>query len=330
MKELLISVTNFFRDPIAWSALEQRIVPRLFTGKTTADQLRVWVPGCATGEEAYSIAMLLSEYANTAIEQPSMQVFATDLDERAIAAARDGLYSEADIGDISEERLQRFFHRGNDGYRIKRDLREMVLFAHHNLLKDPPFSHLDLISCRNLLIYLNRSIQERVVETFHFALRPGGYLFLGTSESPDGSNDLFLRIDAAAHVYETRTVTSRLAIPVTEAPITVPRLQTRAPERRAAEKISPADLHHRLLEQYAPPSVVITEEHNVVHMSERAGRYMQIRGGEPSRDLITLVRPELRPDLRTALHQSMKDRANVDIRGIAVMFEQGMSRVDIS
>src|SRR5262249_41813392 len=280
MKELLISVTNFFRDPVAWSALEQRIVPRLFMGKANTDQLRVWVPGCATGEEAYSIAMLLSEYGNSTLDQPSIQVFATDLDERAIAAARDGLYSVADIGDISEDRLQRFFHRGTDGYRIKRELREMVLFAHHNLLKDPPFSHLDLISCRNLLIYLNRSIQERLIETFHFALRPGGFLFLGTTESPDGTNELFLRIDANAHVYESRTVTSRLAIPVADAPITVPKLTARTPEPRPPEKISPADMHQRLLEQYAPPSLIVTEDHNIVHMSERAGRYLQIRGGE--------------------------------------------------
>ena len=330
MKELLISVTNFFRDSIAWTALEQRIIPRLFLNKGNADQVRVWVPGCATGEEAYSIAMLLAEYGAISIDQPAIQVFATDLDERAIATARDGLYSEADVADVSEERLQRFFHRGTDGYRIKRELREMVLFAHHNLLKDPPFSHLDLISCRNLLIYLNRSIQERVVETFHFALRPSGYLFLGTSESPDGTNDLFLRIDTTAHVYESRTVTSRLAIPFADAPITVPKLPARTPEPRPPEKISPADLHQRLLEQYAPPSVIVTEDHNVVHMSDRVGRYMQLRGGEVSRDLLTLVRPELRPDLRTALHQSAKARATIEVRNVLVPLEDGSHHVDIS
>ncbi|HXI27421.1 MAG TPA: CheR family methyltransferase [Vicinamibacterales bacterium] len=330
MKELLISVTNFFRDPSAWAAIEQRIVPRLFTNKAATDQVRVWVPGCATGEEAYSIAILLAEYGAIALDQPTVQVFATDLDERAIAVARDGIYSEADIADVSDERLQRFFHRANHGYRIRRELREMVLFAHHNLLKDPPFSHLDLISCRNLLIYLNRSIQERLIETFHFALRPGGYLFLGTSESPDGAADLFLRIDATAHVYETRTVTSRLAIPVTERSITVPSLPTRLAEPRGAEKISPADLHQRLLEQYAPPSVVVTENHTVIHMSDRAGRYMHLRGGEPSRDLLTLVRPELRPDLRTALHQAMTARAAVEVRNVLVALDDGHHRIDVA
>ena len=330
MKELLISVTNFFRDPIVWAALEQRIIPRLFLNKSNADQVRVWVPACATGEEAYSIAMLLAEYAAISLDQPSIQVFATDLDEGAIATGREGLYTEADVADVSEERLQRFFQRGTDGYRIKRELREIVLFAHHNLLKDPPFSHLDLISCRNLLIYLNRSIQERVVETFHFALRPGGYLFLGTSESPDGANDLFLRVDTTAHVYESRTVTSRLAIPLADAPITVPKLPARTPEPRPPEKISPADLHQRLLEQYAPPSAIVTEDHNVVHMSDRVGRYMQLRGGEVSRDLLTLVRPELRPDLRTALHQAAKARATIEVRNVVVPLDDGKHSVDIS
>ena len=218
MRDLLISVTNFFRDPAAWTVLEQRIIPRLLLNKTSGDQIRVWVPGCATGEEAYSLAMLLAEHATIAVDRPTIQIFATDLDERAVALAREGLYTEADIADISEDRLQRFFQQDAQGYRVRRELRELVLFAHHNVLKDPPFSHLDLISCRNLLIYLNRSIQERLIETFHFALRPGGYLFLGTSESPDGTNDLFQRVDANAHIYESRMVTSRLALPLTETP----------------------------------------------------------------------------------------------------------------
>jgi two-component system, chemotaxis family, CheB/CheR fusion protein len=330
MKELLISVTNFFRDPAAWQTLDERIVPRLFLNKAAADQVRVWVPGCATGEEAYSIAMLLAEHAHTASNEPTIQVFATDLDERAIATAREGLYSEADIADLSEDRVQRFFHLRSDGYHVRRELREMVLFAHHNVLKDPPFSHVDLISCRNLLIYLNHSIQERVLQTFHFALRPGGYLFLGTSESPDGTASLFLRIDANAHLYESRSVASRLAIPLLEPPITMPRLPVRAPEQRAAEKISPPELHQRLLEQYAAPSVIVTEDHTVVHLSDRAGRFLQIRGGEPSRDLLSLVRAELRPDLRTALYQAAKARATIDVRHVLVPLEDGAHRVDIS
>ena len=185
MKELLISVTNFFRDPAAFDALNVRILPRILSNTDRQDQIRVWVPGCATGEEAYSIAMLLAEHAGAAPDQPPVQVFATDLDEQAIAAAREGFYTNADVADVSEERLLRFFVREPGGYRVRRDLRETVLFAVHNVIRDPPFSHLDLISCRNLLIYLNRPVQERVIETFHFALRPGGFLFLGPSESAE-------------------------------------------------------------------------------------------------------------------------------------------------
>ena len=195
LKELLISVTNFFRDPEVYVALERKIVPELFQSKRPLDQVRVWVAGCATGEEAYSIGMLLAEFAAALPEPPRIQIFASDLDDRAVAVAREGVYTDAEVADVSHERLQRFFLREAGGYRIRRELRELVLFAVHNVVKDPPFSHLDLLACRNLLMYLIRSIQERLLETFHFALRPGGFLLLGTSESPDGAGDLFVARD---------------------------------------------------------------------------------------------------------------------------------------
>jgi len=331
MKELLISVTNFFRDRAAFDALAARVVPRLFEAWPGHDQVRVWVPGCATGEEAYSVAMLLAEHASAAPEPLGVQVFATDLDERAIAKAREGLYTDAEVADVSEERLKRFFHREPDGYRVDRGLRESVLFAHHNLITDPPFSHIDLIACRNLLIYLNRSVQSRVMETFHFALRPGGYLFLGASESPDGRNDLFMTIDKDAHLYESRTVTSR-PTPHTSEPVLAhahlfppPRAEVRAPERFA-----PADVHQRLLEQYASPSLVATEHHQVVHMSATVGRYLRVAAGEPSADLMQLIRPELRAELRLALHEAARQRTAVDIRPLSLTLEGVQRAVNIS
>ena len=313
MKELLISVTSFFRDPKAFDMLERLVIPRLIEYRTAADHVRVWVAGCATGEEAYSVAMLLAETAAAAVDPPALQVFATDLDEHALAVAREALYSKTDVSDVPEERLQRFFLREAGGYRVRRELREIVLFAHHNVIKDPPFSHLDLIACRNLLIYLNRSIQERLVETFHVALRPGGYLFLGTSESPDG-DDLFAIVDKEAHISQSRVVANRPLRPLAGlTPLTLVR-DTRPALAPPPERLSPADLHQRLLEQYAPPSIVVTEEHSVVHVSERAGRYLQVPGGEPSRDVMRLIRPELRLDLRAALHQAAKARAAVHVR----------------
>jgi two-component system CheB/CheR fusion protein len=329
MKELLISVTNFFRDPAAFDTLNGRILPRLIANRSAQDQVRVWVPGCATGEEAYSIAMLLAEHAGASRDQPLIQLFATDLDEDALAAARDAFYTNAEVADISQERLLRFFSREPGGFRVRRDLRELVLFAVHNVIRDPPFSHLDLISCRNLLIYLNRPVQERVIETFHFALRPGGYLFLGPSESPETPHDLFVVADKAAHIYESRAVTSRVMMPAAEQITLQPRLSHRGPEARSSDRISPGDLHQRLLERYAPPSLVITEDHLVVHLSERVGRFLQVLGGEPTRDLMKMVRPDLRGDLRTALHQATLGRRNVEVRDVAVTLEDGEHVVDI-
>jgi two-component system, chemotaxis family, CheB/CheR fusion protein len=328
MKELLISVTSFFRDPAAFEALAERVVPKLFASKSSHEQIRVWVPACATGEEAYSLAILLAEHVGAA-DPPAIQIFATDLDEHAIKIARDAFYSDADVVDVSHERRHRFFTREPGGYRVRRDLRETVLFAHHNVIKDPPFSHLDLISCRNLLIYLNRSIQERVIETFHFALRAGGHLLLGLSESPDTTNELFATVDKLAHIYESRTVTTRAALPLSTQGLIVPAKPPRHQDLRVTDRISPGELHHRLLERYAPPSIVTTDEHNVVHMSENAGRYLAMPGGEPTRDVLRLVKPDLRPDLRTALHQALHEKTAVTVTDIAVMLEDAERRVTI-
>jgi two-component system, chemotaxis family, CheB/CheR fusion protein len=327
MKDLLISVTHFFRDPDAFLVLEQKVVPRLFANKGRGDQVRVWVPGCATGEEAYSIGMLLSEYLDGRIDPPHIQIFATDLDEEAIAAAREGFYTEADVVDVPDKRLERFFHREPSGYRVKRELREMMLFAHHNVIKDPPFSYLDFISCRNLLIYLNRTAQERVLETFHFALRPSGLLMLGPAESPDGSADLFAPFDRTAHLYESRTVTSRVVLP--EAPKVTPiRPTMRSAETRPVERFAPI-AHHRLLEEYAPPSLIVTEDNTIVHISSRAATYLQMSAGEPSHDLLRLLRPELRVEVRTALFQAAKERTSFEVKNVRVVIDGATRHVDI-
>ncbi len=331
MKELLISVTSFFRDPAAFEALAVGVVPRMFEARAGHGQVRVWVPGCATGEEAYSLAILLAEHASTAADPLAIQIFATDLDERAIAKARDGFYTDAEVADVSEARLKRFFRREPEGFRVRRDLRETVLFAHHNLIKDPPFSHIDLIACRNLLIYLNRSAQDRVLETFHFALRPGGYLFLGASESPEGRHGLFLPFDKEAHVYEARGVTSRAPLHVAEPPVGIGRLfQPPHPEVRRTERFAPADVHQRLLEQYASPSLVATDQHQVVHMSARAGRFLHVGPGEPSGDLMHLIRPELRGDLRIALHEAARRRAPVQVRALPITLDGVERAVNVS
>jgi two-component system CheB/CheR fusion protein len=330
IRELLISVTRFFRDPDAFAALAANVLPRVFKPNALPDHVRVWVPGCATGEEAYSVAMLLAEYAAHLPAPPALQIFATDLDDRAIAVARDGLYSDADVADLSEERLAHFFTREAGGYRISRELRECVLFAPHNVIKDPPFSHLDLISCRNLLIYLTRPIQERLLETFHFALRPGAFLFLGSSESPDGSGHLFAKVDQSPHVYESRPLSSRPRLPQIDTPLTLSRKPARPADPRVANRVIPIDLHQRLLEQLAPPSLIVTDEHDLVHISEGARQYLQVAAGEPTHDLLRLVRPELRHELRTALHTAMRHGAPVDVQGVRVVIDDTECEVNLS
>ncbi|MDX6693479.1 MAG: two-component system, chemotaxis family, CheB/CheR fusion protein [Blastocatellia bacterium] len=334
LKDLLISVTNFFRDGEAFEALERGFIRRLFEGKAAGEQVRVWVAGCATGEEAYTMAMMLAEFTENVVGAPTAQVFATDIDEQAISTARAGLYTNADVADISPERLRRFFIKEPNGYRVRRELREMVLFAHHNLIKDPPFLHLDLVSCRNLLIYFNRTAQERVMQVFHFALNPGGFMFLGSSESVDGSTDLFMTVDKEAHIYQSRAVAARLPLPVNDHAVTRRVAEQRhkdesLQETRAIERLSYADLHQRLVEQYVPPSVVVNEEYDIVHLSERAGRYMQVAGGEPSHNLLKMVRPEIRMELRTALYQAVQKRASVEARGVAVPFEDRTRLVNL-
>lgn len=324
LKDLLISVTNFFRDREAFDALQRRVIPKLFENRSADDQVRVWIAGCATGEEAYSIAILLAEYAAAHPDAPAVQLFATDIDEAAIATARDGAYTWNDAADVSPERLRRFFTKESTVYRVCKELREIILFAHHNIIKDPPFSHVDLVSCRNLLIYLNRTAQQRVLNVIHFALNPGGYLFLGASESIEGFGDLFATVDEDAYLFQSRAVAARLALPIPD--LSVPtRAELRIQENRHAEqlreRLSAADLHQRLLEQYAPPSIVINEKQDIVHLSERAGRYLHYTGGDPSHNVLKAIRPELRVELRAALDQAVQQRTTVEAPRLALRID---------
>ncbi len=304
--DLLISVTTFFRDAEACGELKTQVLPRLFEAKEPTDTVRIWVPGCATGEEVYSLAMLLLEEASRHPIRPAIQVFGSDLDARALAIAREGLYPAAIEADVSEDRLRRFFLQEGDHYRVRRELRDIVLFAAHSLLKDPPFSRIDLISCRNLLIYLDRELQQQVCSTFHYALNPGGYLLLGGSESAENPPGLFRSIDRKARIYQT---TGRPG----DKPRLLPRLLGglgvhehyaaggRSPSTTVA--LTEAAMHRQAIEKAAPPSVLVDSSHRVVHLSENAGRFLQPLGGPLTDDVVDLVRPELRFELRSALHR---------------------------
>ena len=316
LDDLLISVTNFFRDPDAFAVLAAA-VPRLFEGKGPDAEVRVWVAGCATGEEAYSVAMLLMEHAATLPEAPRVQVFATDLSEEAIGTARAGSYPESIEADVSPERLRRFFAHENGRYRVAEPLREAVLFAPHSLLVDPPFSRLDLVTCRNLLIYFQRDLQQQALALFHYALRPGGLLFLGTSESTGGGPDLFGVVDKKARLYRRLDVETPppalphvprvLVTPVPGGNGAPPPVAERPPSGPPRPVGEAERLHRALREETAPPSVLVGEGGDVAHVSDGAARFLQVTAGAPSRQLARMLRPELRAAVQSALFQARRD-----------------------
>jgi two-component system CheB/CheR fusion protein len=332
LNDLLIGVTNFFRDREAFETLERDVIPAIFRDRKAGDEVRTWVAGCSTGEEAYSVAMLLADQAALTTNPPAYQVFASDIDASAIATARTGLYPISIVTDVPPTRLRQHFTRDDGRYHIRKALRDRILFAEHNLLRDPPFSRIDLVTCRNLLIYLNRDIQQRVLETFHFALKPGGFLFLGSSESAEAVDELFIAVDKKNRIYRARATVRTL--PQHRSQQGTP-LRLNLPEPRtltavAGRTSSPAEVHRRALAQFAPPSVIVDTDHNIVHMAGNAARFMRMVGGEPSRDILTLVLPELRIDLRSALYQVQHTGASVEGRRVSMARDGQESVVSMS
>ena len=327
LADLLISVTTFFRDSEAFDRLASLVMPHVFENKGAADAVRVWVPGCATGEEAYSIAILLLEEAGRHDVRCEIQVFASDLDDAALTAGREGRYPLAIEADMTEERVKRFFTREADHYRVSHDLRDVVLFAKHSLLKDPPFSRVDLVSCRNVLIYLERELQQQVCATLHFALNPSGYLFLGASESADSPVGMFRALDREARIYQRMPASSDGGL---RARIGSATLGLEPHPARAQSPFRPAldtAIHREALERLAPPSVLVDETFRVANLSETAGRYLQPSAGPLVNDIAELVREELRTDLRAVLHTAFS-RNETSLSGpIGVRFNGAQHRV---
>lgn len=307
--DLLIGVTEFFRDKREFEVLETQIIPKIFEGKAAGQQVRVWVLGCATGEEAYSIGILLREHMARMDSVPQVQIFATDIDGRALATARVGRYRTNIEADMTSERLARWFVREGDTYCVVKELREMCIFSQHNVIKDAPFSKLDLVSCRNLLIYLNAELQNRVIPLFHFALLPERYLFLGNSENVTRHPKLFAPIDRRARIFKKLETGTGLPpeFPITtgagRAAVEVPPVRSFGPdvglERRA----------HRIAERYAPAYVITDDNFRVLHFSGRTGRYIEPTAGAATLDLLQLVHRDLRLELRTALSRAAQTSA---------------------
>lgn len=326
--ELLVTVTSFFRDREVFQALEEVYIPALFGAKEDGDEVRAWTVGCATGEEAYSLAMLLLEAGQRVDKSLSIQVFATDLHERSIQSGRDGFYPGDIEADVGAERLKRWFTKESGGYRIKNEVREVVLFAPHNVLADPPFSRVDLVSCRNLFIYLLRELQQEVTDLFHYALNPEGLLLLGTSESLERPG-LFRTEDKRLSIFRRRNVPP----PEPKLPVfPLTRRPARGSEDRRAPRPEPipyGKLHLRLVEQYAPPSALVGPDDQVVHLSPKVGRFLLHPGGEPTSNILMLVRQELRVELRSVLSLARQDRRMVRSRPVRVQMNGATARVTL-
>jgi two-component system CheB/CheR fusion protein len=311
-KDLLINVTSFFRDPKAFELLAEEVIPDLVRRHPADRPLRIWVAGCSTGEETYSLAMLFIEEITAAKRNIKLQVFASDVDEDAVALAREGRYPESIAADVSPQRLARFFTQEEHGHRVVPELRGVVIFTVQDVLADPPFSRLDLISCRNLLIYLRPEAQEKVLLLFHFALSEGGILMLGGPETVGSLDDRFEPISKAQRVYRQigRSRPGEVDFPIGSGG-GARAIWPGASHPVAARGISARDLTHRLLiETYAPASVLVNRKYECLYYSGPTDRYLRVAAGEPSRDLLAMAREGLRTKLRSAVQQASRHHAH--------------------
>jgi two-component system CheB/CheR fusion protein len=326
--DILIRVTSFFRDPAVFESLTREIIPALLRERRDDTPIRIWVPGCSTGEEAYSLAIAFLEAASDSYNCP-VQIFGTDVSEAAIDRARAGVYPPTIAEDVSPERLRRFFTRREDGYRVNRSVRESCVFARQNLTKDPPFSRLDLISCRNVLIYLGPVLQRRVMQIFHYALHDAGYLLLGSSETIGNFRDLFRPTDRKTRVYQ-RTASQRRTVPyITDGQPWLRRERT----RMAQEHVGFSDLFREadnvLLSRLSPAGVLINEQMEILQFRGRTSPFLELAPGAASLNLVKMARHGLLGDLRIAIHGARKSGAPARREGIQIRGE-GNQPVNVS
>lgn len=339
-RDLLIGVTNFFRDTEAFRALEDQVIPQLFAGKSPGGVIRVWTTGCSTGEEAYSIAILLVERMEALKQSFTIQVFATDIDSRAIATARAGLYPSSIAADISAERLARFFTAEPDGsaYRIHRGIRDLLIFSEQNVIKDPPFSKLDLITCRNLIIYLDSELQKKLIPLFYYALKPNGYLFLGTSEGVGEFTDLFEVLDRKSKLYHRkddfqgiqRNTLGRFLPAITAMDATLRNSSTakttfpvKLPLRELTEQA--------LLRQVAPASALVNAKGDILYLHGRTGQFLEPTPGEASiNNILKMARPGLSRDLTIALNKAVGTKEKIVCPGLSVKNNGHFTWVNLS
>ena len=324
--DLLISVTQFFRDESAFDLLARKVAGPLL--ETVGEEgIRAWSVGCATGEEAYSLAIVMLEEAERRKVKPRIQIFASDLDEGALATAREGRYPRSIEADVSETRLRRFFVNEGTHYRIRKEVRETVLFASHSVLRDPPFMRLDLIACRNLLIYLERSLQEQLLSVFHYGLNQDGCLFLGSAETADACPELFFPLEREARIYRSRPRSRRHMPALPQRPMEQLSAPHRRPETGVERTGAPIELHASALEEAAPPSILVDDAQQILHMSPSAGRFILHSAGAFSGKLASIVRPELRLDLKVALNKAFDGGLATLTHPVRVDFDRERRRI---
>lgn len=325
-KDLLIGVTAFLRDTDAFNALTQHVIATLLHERSANDALRVWVPGCATGEEAYTLAMLFQEQMDQHPDPPEVQIFASDIDEQALKIARLGRYSETIIEDLSEHRVRRFFVKQGNKYQVSKNIRELCLFSHHNLISDPPFSRLDLISCRNVLIYLGPHLQKKLISVFHYALKPNGYLFLGSSENISAHKELFRALSAEHRIYQCKK---------TPAMDTNPRLSasgnnaaTFRPDSLMADTADLGKIAQRvILDEFSPCYGIINQAGEILYLSDGVAKYLEPAAGHFSSNIVKMARGGLRAGLRAAINEANTTRRRIVHENLSVETEQGLQRV---
>lgn len=332
-KELLIGVTNFFRDPEAFEQLKNKFLPALLQDKPDNYQVRVWVPGCSTGEEAYSLAIVLKEYMEKTGCHFPVQIFGTDLDDDAIATARAGIYPAAITADVEPGRLKKFFIKENDHYRIRKAVREMVIFAAQNIIKDPPFTKLDLLSCRNLLIYFDSELQKKLLPIFHYSLKPLGLLFLGSSETVGQYTGLFTPRDKKWKIYqrqeEAEANHSFLAVTDFPAPKLTGAERPKLPAK--ASEIDTLQLLKTIMEQSCLPTcVIIDDRSDIVYVHGRTGRFLEPAEGETSINILAMARPGLKAGLSAAISQVAVTRVETVVKDLKIRDNGGYTRVSLT
>ncbi len=332
-KELLIGVTSFFRDSAVWEHMREQALPALLAQRSPGHALRAWVPGCSTGEEAYTLAIVFKEAAEQSKprEKFTLQIFATDLDRDAIDKARQGFFPENIAADISPERLRRFFAKEDRGYRVRKEIREMVIFAPQNLIMDPPFTKLDILSCRNLLIYLTAEVQKKLIPLFHYSLVPGGILLLGSAETIGSATDLFAPVHAKSRIF--RRTESALRPVAVEFPSSFTAGPPMEPEPRLAPQ-PPASLQsladQLILHRYAPPAVLANDKGDIFYTSGRTGKYLEPAAGKANWNIFVMAREGLRYELSAAFQKALRQKEGVSLHGLKVGVNGGMQTVDVT